>query len=65
MYLCTLENIRKNANPNVLLNGGKLQLPNKEWRPKVALQVDYVENKFHAPVGQVVERVDKLENMAV
>ena len=29
---------------------------------KVAVQVDYVENKFHAPVGQVVERVDKLEN---
>ncbi len=32
---------------------------------KVALQVDYVENKFHAPVGQVVEHVDKLENKSI
>ena len=40
-------------------------LDDEQSEPKVALQVDYVENKFHAPVGQVVERVDKLENMAV
>ena len=37
-------------------------LDDEQAEPKVAVQVDYVENKFHAPVGQVVERVDKLEN---
>ena len=40
-------------------------LDDEQAEPKVAVQVDYVENKFHAPVGQVVERVDKLENTAV
>ena len=29
---------------------------------KAAVHVDIVENKFHAPVGQVVERVEKLEH---
>ena len=40
-------------------------LDDEQAEPKVAVQVDYVENKFHAPVGQVVERVDKLENTAL
>ena len=40
-------------------------LDDEQAEPKVAVQVDYVENKFHAPVGQVVERVDKLENKAL
>ena len=40
-------------------------LDDEQAEPKVAVQVDYVENKFHAPVGQVVERVDKLEGKAV
>ena len=40
-------------------------LDDEQSEPKVAVQVDYVENKFHAPVGQVVERVDKLGNMTV
>ena len=37
-------------------------LDDEQTEPKVAVQGDYVENKFQAPVGQVVERVDKLEN---
>ena len=40
-------------------------LDDEQAEPKMAVQVDYVENKFHAPVGQVVERVDKLENTTV
>ena len=40
-------------------------LDDEPSEPKVAVQIDYVENKFHAPVGQVVERVDKLENKAL
>lgn len=40
-------------------------LDDEPSEPKLAVQVDYVENKFHAPVGQVVERVDKLENTTV
>ena len=36
-------------------------LDDEQSEPKVTVQVDYVENKFHAPVGQVVEYADKLE----
>ena len=32
---------------------------------KAAIQVDIVENKFHAPVGQIVEHVEKLEHKLV
>ena len=39
-------------------------LDDEPTEPKVAVQVDYVENKFQAPVGQVLEHVDKLENKA-
>ena len=40
-------------------------LDDEQAEPKVAVQGDYVENKFHAPVGQVVEHADKLENTTV
>ena len=40
-------------------------LDDEPAEPKMTVQVDYVENKFHAPVGQVVEHVDKLENNGV
>ena len=40
-------------------------LDDEPAEPKVAVQGDYVENKFNAPVGQVVERVDKIGNATV
>ena len=40
-------------------------LDDEQTEPKVAVQVDYVENRFQAPVGQVVERVEKMEGRAV
>ena len=40
-------------------------LDDEPSEPKVAVQVDVVENKFQAPVGQVVEHVDKMENTTV
>ena len=40
-------------------------LDDEQAEPKVAVQGDYVENKFHAPVGQVVEHAEKLANTTV
>ena len=40
-------------------------LDDEQAEPKVAVQGDYVENKFQAPVGQVVEHAEKLENTTV
>ena len=40
-------------------------LDDEQTEPKMTVQVDYVENKFQAPVGQVVEHVEKLESNAV
>jgi hypothetical protein len=40
-------------------------LDDEQTEPKVAVQVDYVENRLQAPVGQVVEHVEKMEGRAV
>ena len=69
-YEALLEDQIKNHTDAVITVGTSGEAPtlddDEQTEPKVLVQGDYVENKgvenkYNAPVGQVIEHVDKLE----